>query len=132
MLIVRSRSAAHALLDIVQCTMDDPRLPDIVESSLAATPEEPALRRRQVERALEAVRAIRAACPEEPSRGMRVPIDVRDPAVRAALQAMLLLYRQWIETDREGGLVADAMDIAEIQSTIHASLEEDSGFMLPV
>ena len=87
MLIVRSRSAAHALLDIVLCTVDDPRLPGIVESSLPASPEEPSLRRRQVERALEAVRAIRAACPEEPCRGMRVPIDVRDPPVHAALQA---------------------------------------------
>lgn len=132
MLIVRSRSAAHALLDIVLCTMDDPRLPGIVESSLPATPEEPALRRRQVERALAAVRTIRAACPEEPSRGMRLDIDVRDPAVHAALQAMLMLYRQWIDADREGGLVADAMDIAELQATIHASLEADNGFMLPV
>ncbi len=132
MLIVRSRSAAHALLDIVLCTVDDPRLAAMVEASLPAPPEESSLRRRQVERALEAVRAIRAACPEEPSRGMRVPIDVRDPAVHAALQAMLLLYRQWIDSDPESGLVADAMDIAEIQATIHACLEEDSGFMLPV
>jgi hypothetical protein len=135
MLIVRSRSAAHALLDIVHTTVEDPRLPGVIESSLPDPAESARLRKRDVKRTLAASRAIRDACPEEAGRGMQVAVDVRDPDVHAALQAMLLLYQGWLDEGREGregGLVGDAMDIAEIQATIHASLEADTGFMLPV
>lgn len=133
MIIVRSRSAAHAFLEIVHATAEDAGLPGAIESSLPDPAEGVRLRRRQVKRVLAAVHAIRAACPTEARRAMPVAIDVRDPDVHAALQAMLALYRGWMERgERAGALGGDAMDIAEIQATIQASLEEDSGFMLPV
>ena len=123
MFIVKSRSAAHALIDIVRCACGNPHLVDVIESAAPAAAGDPGALERHVDRTLEAAEVIAAACFEEPRKGMQVPIDVQDPATRAALSAMVDLYAQFLALDDAAGYGADATDVSEIRMTIQAILD---------
>ena len=123
MFILKSSSAAHAFIDIARCTIGNPHLIDVIEASAPGSPQDRGAFGEHVARTLEAADVIAAACCEEPRKGMQVPIDVRDPAIRAALIAMLDLYLQWLELGDTSGSCADALDVAEIRMTIQAALD---------
>ena len=123
MFIVRSKSAAHAFLDIVRCAKGNPHLVDVIELAAPSAPGDAAALERHVDRTLEAAEVIAAACVEEPRKGMAVPIDVRDPAIRAALSAMIDLYAQFLQLDDAPGYGADATDVTEIRMTVQAALD---------
>jgi hypothetical protein len=123
MFALKSRSAAHAFIDIVRCTRGNPHLVDVIEANARVVPRGRLALERHVERALEAADVVAAACHEQPCKGMQVAIDVRDGAILAALLAMLDLYMQFAELGDTAGYCADALDVAEIRMTIQAILD---------
>lgn len=123
MFILRSSSAAHAFIDIVRCTLGNPHLVDVIESAVPFDPRDRRELEAHLERTLGAAEVIAAACHERPRKGMAVPIDVRDPAIRAALVAMLELYLQFLALGDTAGCCADALDVWEIRMTIQAALD---------
>lgn len=125
MFIVKSRSAAHAFIDIVRCAAGNPHLVDVIESASPTAPGDEGALERHVDRTLEAAEVIAAACLEEPRKGMPVAIDVHDPAIHAALSAMVELYAQFLEIDDASGYCADATDVTEIRMTIQATLDRE-------
>ena len=124
MFILKSRAAAHAFVDIVHQCVRNPHLADVIEANARAARRSRRALEGHVERTLEAADVIAAACPEQPRKGMRVAIDVRDPAVRSALVAMLDLHLQFAELGDTAGCGADELDVAEIRMTIQAALDE--------
>lgn len=126
MFIVKSRSAAHGLIDIVRCTSGNPHLVDVIESAATTAPQDAGALAHHVDRTLEAAEVIAAACFEEPRKGMAVPIDVSDPAIGAALSAMVELYAQFLEIGDTRGYCADGTDVAEIRMTIQAALDQSA------
>lgn len=126
MLIVKSRSAAHAFIDIVRCTVGNPQLVGVVESASPTPSGDASARYRHVDRTLEAAEVISAAACEEARRRMPVAVDVHDPAIHSALAAMIALYSRCLETGEAAGCCGDATDIAEIQMTIQAALDQQS------
>lgn len=123
MFTIKSKSAAHAFIDIVRCAVGNPHLVDVVELSSPTPPGDTKALARHVDRTLEAAEVIAAACLDEPRKGMVVPIDVRDPAILAALSAMVDLYAQFLALDDAPGYGADATDVSEIRMTIQAALD---------
>jgi hypothetical protein len=123
MFILKSRSAAHAFVDIVRHAAGNPHLADVIEANAPAARRNRRALERHVERALEAAEVIAAACHEQPRKGMPVPIDIRDRAIRSALVAMLDLYMQLAELGDIADHGADALDVAEIRMTIQAALD---------
>ena len=123
MFILKSRSAAHAFVDIVRYSVGNPHLADVIEANAPIAHRSRRAVERHVERVLEAAEVIAAACHEEPRKRMPVPIDIRDPAIRSALLAMLDLYMQFDELGDTAGYGADALDVAEIRMTIQAALD---------
>jgi hypothetical protein len=121
MLILKSRSAAHAFVEIVRYATGHPHLADVIEAN-APSRSRRAIE-RHVERALEAVEVITAACHQQPRKGMPVAIDIRDPAIRSALLAMLDLFMQLGELGDTVGCGADVLDVAEIRMTVQAALD---------
>ena len=130
MFILKSRSAALAFIDVVRCTLRNPHLVDVIELASPTAAADASALERHIDRTLQAAEIIAAACSEEPRKGMAVPIDVRDPAIHAALCAMLGLYTQFLEIDGLAGYSADATDVAEIRMTIQAVLDLPSGELL--
>lgn len=130
MFILKSRSAAHAFIDIVRCTVGNPHLVDVIESASPTAPGDASALARHVNRTLEAADVIAAACFEEPRKGMPVPIDVHNPAIQAALSAMVELYAQFLEIDDASGDSPDAIDVSEIRMTIQAALDLPSAELL--
>jgi hypothetical protein len=123
MFIVRSKSAAHAFIDIVRCTVGNPHLADVIESAVPTLAGDAGGLDRHIDRILAASEIIGAATPAEASKAMPVAIDVHDPAVRSALAAMIALYVQFLEIDDAAEYCADALDIAEIRMTIQADMD---------
>jgi hypothetical protein len=123
MFTLKSRSAAHAFIDIVRCTRGNPHLVDVIEANAPYVQSSRLALERHVQRALEAADVVAAACHEEPRKGMQVAIDVRDRFIQAALLAMLDLYTQFAELGDTAGYCADAVDVAEIRMTIQAVLD---------
>jgi len=124
MFILKSRSAAHAFIDIVRHAVCNPHLADVIEADAPVACRNRRAIERHVARTLEAAESIAAACHEQPHKRMPVAIDIRDPAIQAALLAMLDLYLQFGELGDTAGYGADALDVAEIRMTIQAALDE--------
>lgn len=122
MFIVRSRSAAKAFIDIARYTLEGPRLVELIESFSPTPSEDMRALQNHVDRTLQAAQAIGAACCESPRKGMLVAIDVRDPSIRAALQAMTALYLETLADDEIGRCTAE-IDIAEIRMAVDAVLD---------
>ena len=123
MFTIKSKPAAHAFIDIVRCAAGNPHLVDVIELTSPTPPDDAGALARHVDRTLEAAEVIAAACRDEPRKGMVVQIDVRDPAILAALSAMVDLYAQFLALDDVRGYGADATDVSEIRMTIQAELD---------
>ncbi len=123
MFILKSRSAAHAFVDIVRHSVGNPHLADVIEANAPGTRRSRRAIERHVERTLEAADVIAAACCEQPRKRMPVAIDIRNAAIRSALVAMLDLYLQFAELGDTAGYGADELDVAEIRMTIQAALD---------
>lgn len=132
MFIVKSRSAARAFIDIVRGTVGNPHLVDVIESAAPTLPGAGYALDRHVDGTLEAAEVIGAATCEEACKGMPVAIDIHDPAIHAALTAMIALYAQFLAIDDAADYCADAMDIAEIRMTIQACLDQHNEELLAV
>lgn len=129
MFILKSSPAAHAFVAIVRYCLGHPHLPDVIEANAPVARRSRRAIEQHLERTLEAAEVIAAACQELPRKGMPVPIDVRDFAIRSALLAMLDLYLQLAELGDTAGYGADALDVAEIRMTIQAVLDRADSAM---